>query len=202
MELHGCPLVHSVDTSIPAKVAPMQTILFRSALLSMAVFGCAMATPALAQDNAGDKVKQVIVYGEDPCQAGEGDEIVVCARMPESDRYRIPEMFRSDPNKPVEQAWTNRVESLERAGAFGTDSCSPAGMGGFTGCTQKLIRNAYAEKRQQDNVDWAKLTADERKKRNAQIDAEAEAVEARVKAIEEQEKARKAAEAAETTPQN
>ena len=180
----------------------MHTMIFRSALLSIAAFGFASASPALAQDEAGDKVKQVIVYGDDPCQAGEGDEIVVCARMPESERYRIPEMFRNDPNKPVEQAWSNRVESLERAGAFGTDSCSPAGMGGFTGCTQRLIRNAYAEKRQQDNVDWAQLTADQRKKRLEQIDAEAEAVEARVRAIEEQEKARKAAEAVETPPQN
>lgn len=180
----------------------MHKILIRSALVSTFAASFMLATPAMAQEQAGDKVKQVIVYGEDPCQQGEGDEIVVCARMPESERYRIPEMFRNDPNKPVEQAWTNRVESLERAGAFGTDSCSPAGMGGFTGCTQKLIRNAYAEKRQQDNVDWAQLTAEERKKRNAQIDAEAEAVEARVKAAEEQEKARKAAEAAGTTPQN
>lgn len=183
----------------------MQKIFFRSALVSVVVASFAAATPAFAQDEAGDKVQQVIVYGDDPCPQGDGEEIVVCGRMPESERYRIPEMFRNDPNKPVEQAWTNRVESLERAGAFGTDSCSPSGMGGFTGCTQKLIRNAYAEKRQQDNVDWAKLTAEERKKRNAQIDAEAEEVEARVRAIEEQEKARKAAAAGDTppaTPQN
>ena len=180
----------------------MHKIIFRSALVSTFAATYLLASPALAQEDGGDKVKQVIVYGDDPCAQGDGEEIVVCARMPETERYRIPEMFRNDPNKPVEQAWTNRVESLERAGAFGTDSCSPAGMGGFTGCTQKLIRNAYAEKRQQDKVDWNKLTADERQKRMEKIDAEAEAVEARVRAIEEQEKARKAAEAAEGTPQN
>lgn len=163
---------------------------FLSTLVAVAAF----ASPAQAQDNGGDKVSQVIVYGDDPCPRSANDEdIVVCARMPEKDRYRIPAMFRNDPNKPAEQAWTNRVVALERAGNFGTDSCSPAGMGGFTGCTRDIINRAYAEKRQQDNVDWAKLTAEERKKRLAKIDAEAEAVEARIKADEERKKARDAA---------
>lgn len=170
----------------------MHQILSHSLLLSPLFAAAALvATPASAQDNAGDKVSQVIVYGDDACpQSANDEEIVVCARMPEGERYRIPEMFRNDPNKPSEQAWTNRVVALERAGAFGTDSCSPAGMGGFTGCTRNLINRAYAEKRQQDNVDWAKLTAEERQKRLDRIDAEAEAIEARVRAEEERQKAK------------
>ena len=177
----------------------MTKLFLRPLLLSALCAAAAMASPAQAQDSGGDKVSQVIVYGDDPCpRSANDDDIVVCARMPEKDRYRIPAMFRNDPNKPSEQAWTNRVVALERAGNFGTDSCSPAGMGGFTGCTANLINRAYAEKRQQDNVDWAKLTAEERKKRLAKIDAEAEAVEARIKADEERKKAREAA--TETTP--
>ena len=170
----------------------MHQILTRSLLLSPLFAAAALvATPASAQDSGGDKVSQVIVYGQDPCpQSANDEEIVVCARMPEGERYRIPEMFRNDPNKPSEQAWTNRVVALERAGAFGTDSCSPAGMGGFTGCTRNLINRAYAEKRQQDNVDWAKLTAEERQKRLDRIDAESEAIEARVRAEEERQKAK------------
>lgn len=174
---------------------PLRSLVVASTLIAAAAL---VASPAAAQDNAGDKVKQVIVYGEDPCEQGSADEIVVCARMPEGERYRIPEMFRNDPNKTIEQSWTNRVVSMERAGAFGTDSCSPAGMGGFTGCNRQLINNAYAEKRQQDRVDWAKLTAEEREKRLAKIDAEAEEVEARIRADEERIKARDAV--AGTTP--
>lgn len=175
----------------------MHQILTRSLTALPFVAAALMTSPALAQDNAGDKVRQVIVYGDDPApQASSEDEILVVARMPESERYRIPEMFRNDPNKPSEQAWTNRVIALERAGAYGTDSCSPSGMGGFTGCMNRLIQNAYAEKRQQDKVDWAQLTAEQRQKRLEKIDAEAEAVEARIKAEEERKKAREAEAAA------
>ena len=34
------------------------------------------------------------VFGNDACPTPNGDEIVVCARMPESDRYRIPKALR------------------------------------------------------------------------------------------------------------
>lgn len=176
----------------------MHKILSRSFVRSLFVIpGLAAAAligaPAQAQEKDGDKVSQLIVYGDDPCPQGSDDEIVVCARLDESERYRIPEMFRNDPNKPSEQAWTNRVVALERAGAFGTDSCSPAGMGGFTGCTRNIINRAYAEKRQTDKVDWAKLTADERQKRLDRIDAEAAAEEARFQAEEARKKAEQAA---------
>ncbi len=50
--------------------------------------------PAAAQDQAGDKVNTVIVYGEDECPQSTGGDIVVCARMDESERYRIPEALR------------------------------------------------------------------------------------------------------------
>ncbi len=70
------------------------------------------ATPALAQDAApapaagSERVNLVIVYGDDPCPgSGNGDEIVVCARKGEEERYRIPEPLRGDPNAPVNQAW-------------------------------------------------------------------------------------------------
>ncbi len=176
--------------------------IFTRSLIALPLAAAAfIAAPVAAQDNAGDKVRQVIVYGDDPAPAqSNSDEIVVVARLPEKDRYRIPEMFRNDPNKPSEQAWTNRVIALERAGAYGIDSCSPSGMGGFTGCMSRLINNAYAEKRQQDKVDWARMTAEQRQKRLDKIDAEAEAVEARVKAEEARKKAQSEAEAA--SPKN
>jgi hypothetical protein len=152
------------------------------------------ALPAQAQD-AGERVNQLVVYGDDPCPSSSDGEIVVCARKDEGERYRIPESLRGDPDAAVNQAWTERVRAYEYVGKSGTMSCSPVGAGGFTGCTQNLINQAYAEKAQGDGVNWAKLIEDERQKRLDRIDAESEAVEARVLEIEAQREQRAAAEA-------
>ncbi|PQM28290.1 hypothetical protein CVO77_07265 [Sphingopyxis lindanitolerans] len=154
------------------------------------------ALPAAAQDapvNA-DKVNQVIIYGDDKCEASSPDEIVVCNRLPEQDRYRVPQIFRGgDPLDPRNQAWLNRVTSMERVGRFGTDSCSPVGLGGFTGCTQALLAGAKAERQAADKTDWQTMIADERAKRIAGIDAASDEVEAAVvaeeKALAERQKA-------------
>lgn len=166
--------------------------------LTMLLFaGAAIAQPAAAQDantaNA-DKINQVIVYGEDKCEQSSPDEIVVCNRMPEQDRYRVPQIFRGgDPLDPRNQAWLNRVTAMERVGRFGTDSCSPVGLGGFTGCTQQLVAGAKAERQAADKTDWQAMIADERAKRIAGIDAASDQVEAAVvaeeKALAERQKA-------------
>ncbi len=90
----------------------------------------------------------VIVYGDDDVQpTATADEIVVVARQPESERYRIPRNLRLS-DDPANTAWAERVESFELVGDFGTLSCSPTGAGGSTGCTQELIDAAYGEKRE------------------------------------------------------
>lgn len=169
----------------------------RLPLFALILAGSAAALPAQAQETAGtsnDKVNQVIVYGDDKCEPSSPDEIVVCNRMPEADRYRVPQIFRGgDPLDPRNQAWLNRVTAMERVGRFGTDSCSPVGLGGFTGCTQQLISGAKAEEKAADKTDWQAMIADERAKRLAGIDAAAEEVEAAVvaeeKALAERQKA-------------
>ena len=93
-------------------------------------------------------------------------------------------MLRGDPLDPRNEAWANKVVALERVGRFGTDSCSPTGLGGFTGCTQALVAGARAEQRAADKTDWQAMIADERAKRLAGIDAAAEEVEAAVVAEE------------------
>src|SRR3546814_19616506 len=99
------------------------------------------------------------------------DEIVVCNRLPEADRYRVPEIFRGgDPLDPRNQAWLNRVVAMERVGRFGTDSCSPVGLGGFTGCTQQLLASAKAERQAKDKTDWQAMISDERAQRPEGID--------------------------------
>lgn len=160
----------------------------------------AVASPASAQE-AGERVNQLIIYGDDPCPPAADAEITVCARKDESERYRIPEPLRESP-APQNDAWNNRVIAYERVGKFGTLSCTPAGAGGHLGCTQKLIDDAYAEKRGSSEVRFSQLIAEERERRLSTIDAEAAETQARVEEIERQmeERARKEAEAASPAP--
>jgi hypothetical protein len=104
---------------------------------------------------------------------------VVCARRPESDRYRIPPNLRDDPNDPANQAWERNVQSLEYVGRTGTQSCSPVGAGGWTGCLLKTLREARADRSTRDEVNWNALIDEARQKRLGQIDSEAAAEDAR-----------------------
>lgn len=119
-------------------------------LLAAAAFatGTAFAQPA-AEEAAPDKVSTLIVYGEDPCPQGSGNEIIVCGREPESERYRVPKRFRGKKAEPAQQAWSNTVRQLEYVSRIGTpNSCSPVGSGGATGCYQQLLRQARDEREQ------------------------------------------------------
>lgn len=158
----------------------------RLPLFALILAGSAAALPVAAQDGPTDvdKINQVIVYGDDRCEQSSPDEIVVCNRLPESERYRVPPMLRGNPLDVRNEAWANKVVALERVGRFGTDSCSPTGLGGFTGCTRALVEGARAEKKATDKTDWQAMIADERAKRIAGIDAAADEVEAAVVAEE------------------
>ena len=161
--------------------------------LSAIVSACAMfaAAPAAAQDSGGEKINQLIVYGDDPCpKSSSADEITVCARKDEGERYRIPEPLRGVEN-PANRAWTDRVLAYETVGKTGTLSCSPVGPGGYTGCAQKLIHNAYAERETGPDVQFGELIAAERQKRLSTIDEDARATQARVEAAEQQYEAQK-----------
>lgn len=146
----------------------------------------ALASPAAAQDSGGERVNQLIVYGDDPCPASDDGTITVCARKDEGERFRIPEVLRNDPLAVQNEAWTQRVKAYETVGAAGTKSCSPVGPGGMTGCMEQLIGRAYAEKAQGDDVQMGKLIEAEREKRLSTIDAEAAAEQARVEVLEKQ----------------
>ena len=109
---------------------------------AVALSGLALpAAPAVAQT-----VSEVIVYGTDPCPRSSDDEIVVCARKPESERYRIPERLRQGGSLQSRQAWAVRARSFETVGRTGINSCSPVGPAGFTGCTEQLIKEAFRER--------------------------------------------------------
>ena len=154
------------------------------AALALMLSAQAPAQNAPATQPGDEKINQLIIYGDDKCPESQGAEIVVCARMGEADRYRIPSSLRGDPNDPRNQAMSERIKSYEYVAASGTMSCSASGAGGFTGCGLKEIDRAYAEKAQDPGIVFGRLIAAERAKRMAGIDAEAAEVEARVAEFE------------------
>jgi hypothetical protein len=110
-----------------------------------ALAGGLAALPAPAAAQASDKISEIIVYGSDPCPRSTDDDIVVCARKPESERYRIPEKLRTGGPRQTREAWANRARALETVGATGINSCSPVGPGGFTGCLVQVVKQARQE---------------------------------------------------------
>jgi len=146
-----------------------------------------------AQSGGDDRVNMLIVYGNDECPKPKGDEITVCARKSESERYRIPEDLRGS-ESPKNDAWNNKVLAYEMVGRTGTQSCSPVGAGGFTGCAQQMIDKAYAEKKMSPSIRFSELIAAERARRLSTIDADAAATEARVEQAEREYEARHPAE--------
>ncbi len=182
-------------------------LLAASTVLAGALGLGAMATPAMAQGSDGSRVNMVIVYGDDKCPETNDQDIVVCARKEEAERYRIPEPFRN-PGSTNNTSWTERVKSYEMVGATGPMSCSPVGAGGWTGCANQFVHNAYLEKKLGSDVAFSKMIQDARAERESHVDADAaatqSAVEKEEKAYEERQRAKaeaeEAAKAAGTAP--
>ncbi len=151
--------------------------------------GALLPAPAFAQGAetgpANDRVNTLIIYGDDACPQSSPDEITVCARMNESERYRIPERLRQSED-PANESWASRVLAYEAVGDFGPLSCTPIGLGGELGCTAKQIETAYAERAQSSDVRFSQLIDEARQERLSTIDAEAAATQARVEELERQ----------------
>jgi hypothetical protein len=117
------------------------------AVTGIAAVATAQAPATSAQaPAANERVTRVVVYGNDPCPRGSGDEIVVCARRPDNERYRIPEELRGEGQRESE-SWAVRAQSLETVGDTGIQSCSTVGPGGFTGCWEEMMRQAREARR-------------------------------------------------------
>ena len=115
-------------------------------LIAAGAFAAGIAAPAAAQE----RISRVIIYGKDVCPRGSsGEEIVICAHKPETERYRIPKELRDAPSTdPASQSWANKAESLQYVGRTGIQSCSTVGPGGWTGCFAQMLAAARAERRQ------------------------------------------------------
>jgi len=115
--------------------------IFLTALGAASLF----SVPASAQQT--DRV--LVLYGNDKCPTNSsGQEIVVCNRRPEAERYRIPKELRGATEiAPQNQSWAARAESIDQLGRSGTGSCSASGPGGWTGCWAQQMKQAKAERR-------------------------------------------------------
>jgi hypothetical protein len=90
------------------------------------------------------RIASLVVYGDDPCPSGKDGEIVVCARQPESERYRIPKGLRAKRKQthPAE-SWTARTRTMDDVSRqVMPDSCSAIGSGGQSGCFRKFQQDA------------------------------------------------------------
>ncbi len=111
-----------------------------SAALVAALLPAALPAQSPAEPQRG-QVRQVIIYGNDPCPRGSGEEIIVCARRPESERFRVPPNLRDTDDRPARSNLQRDREHREVA-ATGPESCSPVGPGGATGCTIREINRS------------------------------------------------------------
>ena len=131
---------------------------YRRALLALG-FGLCAATlpmsPVLAETPT--RRVEVAVFGEDPCPQSTGDEIVVCGRQPEGERYRIPKQLRN-PGKPVDQSgpnesWVAKTATLGQfTGSTVPGSCSAVGSYGQSGCSQQILAQWYRDRQAQANL--------------------------------------------------
>ena len=123
------------------------TSLMSAAAVALTGGYAALPMPATAQ--AQPNIAEIIVYGNDPCPRSTDDQVVVCARRPETERYRIPPNMRQSGTPQQMESWAVRSQSLQTVGATGINSCSPVGPAGYTGCLSKLIKEAHGERKQQ-----------------------------------------------------
>ncbi|HET7605369.1 MAG TPA: hypothetical protein VFK28_04795 [Sphingomicrobium sp.] len=123
------------------------TIVMAAAATALAGGSVALPAPAAAQ--AAPNIAEIIVYGDDPCPRSTDDQVVVCARRPEAERYRIPPKMRQSGTPQEMESWAVRSKNLETVGRTGINSCSPVGPAGYTGCLIKVIEQARGERKQQ-----------------------------------------------------
>lgn len=122
-------------------------------VVAIAVAALAVAPqPALAQTTRN---AQIIVYGTDPCPRSTDDEVVVCVRRPETERFRIPPKLRPSGPPQTRNSWVNRSKVFANQGMTGPMSCSAVGPGGYTGCALQEINQAAREQREAQDADTA-----------------------------------------------
>jgi hypothetical protein len=97
-------------------------------------------------------MREITVFGSDPCPRSTDTAVYVCNRRPETERYRLPKNQQLQGTRQQRESWANKAQTLSTVGNTGTGNCSPVGPGGFTGClTQEINENRKANAEQQQN---------------------------------------------------
>ena len=102
-----------------------------------------------AGDGSQPRQRLVTVFGTEACpKPRSADEVVVCARLPESEIYRIPEPLRRAENRQSVLTQNRALLLGDGTGGAGGSigSCSAVGPAGFTGCDRKQV-DAWAADR-------------------------------------------------------
>ena len=101
--------------------------------------------PAIAQ---ATRNAEIIVYGTDPCPRSTDDTIVVCKRLPETQRFRLPPNLRPQAAPQVRNSWVNRSKVFANQSGVGPMACSAIGPAGQSGCALQEINQAAREQRE------------------------------------------------------
>ncbi|MEP9401433.1 hypothetical protein [Sphingomonas sp. VNH70] len=133
----------------------MKRFLIAGAAIAAAMAAPGLVAPAAAQVQNGT----LVIYGNDKCPTNaDGEEIVVCVRRSERERFRIPQELRdSDTDPASKESWAVRADSALSAGQTGAGSCSPVGAAGATGCFVQRANAARAEQRARRDAATAPL---------------------------------------------
>ena len=112
-------------------------IILLTALAMVAAPSAAAPTDA----PSGVRLSTLLVFGNDPCPRSTDEEVVVCARQPESERYRIPKQLRGKRyNAARDGSWAGTAKVLEYVSSRGLPgSCSFNGSNGQTGCFRRFL---------------------------------------------------------------
>ena len=108
-----------------------------------------LLTPVAAHAQNAAQGGVLLIYGNDKCPTNDnGEEIVVCQRLDEAERFRIPKTLREQPGRPqATESWAVRSQDALEAGRTGMGSCSTVGPGGQTGCFVRQATAARADAR-------------------------------------------------------
>ena len=111
-----------------------------------------------ASSQPPQRVRSVIVTGNQACPKSTDQEIVVCSRGDVDDQYRIPPKLREPAHPAANNSWTNRAATIdqvsrEAGGLPGT--CSVNGTNGQTGCSWQALQQWQAERRAKQQADQA-----------------------------------------------
>ncbi len=118
--------------------------------------GIALAALAGGPAAAQTQDRVVIIYGNDKCPASNGQDIVVCKRAPETERYRIPKDLRdAEPTPQAAGGNVGGVSAVNSTGGTGVQvqSCNSIGGGVNAGCLTNELDNWKAQQKAQKKAD-------------------------------------------------